>query len=964
MLEAGIYELPFDSDVIEFVAKALISLGVNDFSNIAVVFPGRRPSVYLRQKLFELLRKPYVPPKIFQIEEFLTEIATISGAFGRILSPLEAASVIFQLAQQNGFSIAKEFKDFGEFAFWGVKLASAFTEFDQELISNEKLMDLPALAEYEDIQVKVKHLWTELPKLKRAFEEVAERKGFLTRGMIYRKAAEFATEHPSEAFGDFDFVIFAGFFALREAEKAVVKAAINSSKGCMVWQSDGQTWSPFVELTKELKLKPIKVNESTSSPSIQFHAGVDTHAEAAVVRQILTDVLEGKSGHIDPREVAIVLPREDALMPVLWEAISFFDVHFNVSMGYPLKRTPIAGLFELILRAQESRQGSLYYAKDYLHVVLHPYIKNIEIDGDSALMRIGIQKIDELVRSKQLQFIDLEELEIEPQLYKAVSSYAVSTHGRSKGQKLVDGFYQALKRIHRLAFRNFEKISTFRGLAENSLALVEFIVQNTSIENYPFASEFLGRFTSALHELRDALFADEQLAHPPLFAIFRHHIASKSVPFEGTPLSGVQILGILETRVLNFKTVILLDANEGVIPSITPHDPLMPRPVRRSLGLPDIQEQEEVFRYHFTRLIKGAKNAHVIYQQNDTSVRSRFVEALIWQAELEAGEIGKFDPQVKQFYVGLSQPNPTVVQKSKEVKDLLNSMWFSPSAIDTYMWCPLRFYYGYVLRLKEHDELRPEIQSDIIGQLVHEILEKFYRRIRRFGKINLSNFDRYAEILESEINRAFAKTFTLKTGEVILLHELARHRLRKFVYSDIEHAGGEFEIIGLERWFSRELELNGRRFRLKGRVDRIDRRSVEFDHLGGNPIYIVDYKTGATVQKPRMSKLETVLSDRKEMKKLIRSFQLPVYLMLYKGDRTALSWEQLNAELLIVRGKDEKYALFNSENRTHFMEDIFKPSLGNLLSEILDPDVPFEPDDEDKNYCRSCPYRILCGISV
>ena len=983
MIQKGkILLLPFRVNLVEWLAEN-IAHGGNDFSRIAVVFPGKRPGVFLKRALSRKLRKSFVPPAIFQTVDFVHFLHELNGGEARTISSIDEAWLIYRLALENGY-LSDEKADFDRFFFWGLQFAALFDELNMELITDERLHSVSSLLSEKSPQY-LELVWKRIVELKSLLKLELERYGETTDGLIFRQVASSIDELLPKLEQKFDLIVFAGHFAMREAVKQVLLTLLKNRFATLVWQADSLNWQPFEEIRKLYGEDVIRVKTNAPPTELKLYEAFDMHSEASTVASILSSMVESKA--TQPEEIAVVLPSEGALMPVIHEAIAPLDVEFNISMGYPFKRTPIFALLKLIFKAQETRnEAGAYHVKDYLNLMLHPYIKNIRLDvknaeasDDATPVRIALHTIQDALIQQRIKFVSLDEVESEKFMGKVKRSVTDAGY-----EGIVDELVQVIHNIHDTMMRNFETVSTV-GNAVNALrSVIEILMESAPLISYPLAGEFISALQEELDSLENSLLIDEKMDSNTIFSFLINRFSRIRIPFEGTPLSGLQILGLLETRALNFRKVIILDVNEGVVPSIEKEDALLPLEVRHYLGLPDYLQQEEVYRYNFFRLIKGAAEAHILYQNREDMLRSRFIEELIWEEELKAGHLGAIQPIAPRTFMLKNIENDVPeLDKDDEYLNALMSRPLSSTSIDTYMRCPLRFYFKYILGLRETGKIAPNIEAPDIGLLIHNILADLYSEM--FMSEDIIDWDR-PEIeprLDELIELHFSKKFPEQRGETIILKELIRLRLKKLL--EVERLkvtpSGVFRLMGIEKTYEGKMEVReGLTVTLKGIMDRID---CDTQH---QTVRIIDYKTGE-IERPSIKKLSEVSEkglSREKIKRHMKSVQLPLYLYLFRqGNRggaggtvvrvcrignDALDWDVMDAGLYSVK-KAEFVSLFGKiegEERRHNMEKYLIPALKFIISEMFDMDVPIVADRSNTIYCNSCPYKHVCinGIKI
>jgi len=798
-----------------------------------------------------------------------------------------------------------------------------------------------------------------LAEIRNLFHSLLEERNLTTRGRDYARAAERVREGYPLPFSS---LCFAGLFALTRAEKAVVKHFLKESRVCLVRQNDGTAWTPFREMDAWAEKEEVGEN-SSSAPEIFLHSAFNTHSQVLGLKNVLLDKEFSKSGPslfpgegslaggdpgrpAEPEKVAIVLPEPEPLIPLLSEVMTALPVDYNITMGYPAVRTPVYALLNLFMNLQEKRREETYYVPDYLALLMHPYIKNIRRTLEPVQMRILIHAVEEVLLSQSKTFMELGEIEAIPEIFARAAQMA-------RGEVSLQSFKDALAAIHETFVRKAAGLKTLAQLGNYFEETLIFLLRYSPAAHYPFSGEFFQRFFLLLDKIKNSLLKEEEFEEPKdLFDLFRHVCGEERISFPGIPLKGLQILGLLETRSLDFDCVFLLDANEGVLPSGESFDSLLPLPVRAALGLPLHYQNEEIYRYHFQHLISSTRRVHIFYRQTEKDSRSRFVEKLVWERERDAGQRGVLQADPVELNVSL-RPSPGFeVAKSPEVLAVLGKMSFSPSGLNSYLLCPAQFYFSRVLGLEERNRMSGEQDPAKVGLVLHKVLERLYRPLVGKGTMGKREYARLEKSLPRVLDDVFAETFGELRGESYLLKEMAFNHLKRYLFKEKQRFIDKLSVISIEESLSCSLELDdGTAVRLTGRADRIDRWGEEY--------MIVDYKSGRDLSRHSFKAFEEAFLSREEMKEKIKSLQLPFYAFLYQRTRS-LPPEEINSRLISLRTIREEILFGREIDRRKVLEDVFLPTLRNLIREILNPEVPFERDDRNEETCQYCSFLTFC----
>ncbi len=411
-------------------------------------------------------------------------------------------------------------------------------------------------------------------------------------------------------------------------------------------------------------------------------------------------------------------------------------------------------------------------------------------------------------------------------------------------------------------------------------------------------------------------------------------MSSEIVAFNGSPLRGLQVLGLFETRALNFKHVIVLDVNEGALPNLNIYERLVPREVMIKLNLDRLELEEEIQRYGFMRLISSAAQVHLIYQQNSDKVRSRLVEELIWEQESRKGRIGVVDIMRPSFAVSV-QSQERSIPKTPEIINFLKDMTFSASSLNAYMRNPYDFYCQYVLGLRVKDDLLDDPQSRQVGTFIHDLFEETFKVFLNKEPIIDDQFKLFFQkMYQSRFDAVFGRH---KRSDTFLMKTVLEARLERFIKEEaVRCARDVAKVLFIERKFEDNLQLGEHRLKLSYRVDRVDL-------LKDGTVLLLDYKTGAAQVMPKdIGVFEHLPLTRENMRDHIKSFQMPLYVH-YLGRQ--YPDQPVNAALYHLRTMEMQYFMSGEllEQARQSMP-FYLRSLQVIVEEIFNPKVPFKDD--------------------
>ena len=971
-----IHSVGFDVDIIDFLAESLIKEDVAhtaDLSWATIVTPGRRPQFYLRKALAGRIKKAFLPPSIFSIEEFIQHLAKkntqlqASQTSHQPISLIDACFIIYKIIQNLKlpyFDWQKQL-EFEHFFLWARKIFRFLEELDKELVSERQLLNLQDNAQIGlPLPDYINQLLENINQIHKEFHRFLEEAQLTTSGFNYYRVAQSIDKI---CLDEFKKIYFVGFFALNACEKKIIKYLLNKDKAHLLWQRDEDKWSIFEELEEFFTLRPkiIKSEDTTrprrntisekDHPRIQIYEGFDVHSQVEAAREILLSLK-------DLEDTCIVLPQAGALMPLLYQALPPDIADYNVSLGYPLKRTPIYALVDMIMQSQgRKRQDGSFYAKDYLKIIMHPYIKNI--GGEKfkpEATRILVHKIEEALlgidKKMGLQkkaFIKLEEIE-ENSLIFQIAARVVCNSGLVQIDPA--SLRNQLKLIHQKCLRTFDYCLTISDFAQATQELLYFILKKSKVSSDVFSGEVFNRFLAVLDSLGQSLFKEEIFKNQgTFFELLKSSLFLEKIPFTGTPVRGLQILGLLETRNLKFKNLLVLDLNEGVLPKTDKGESLIPEGIFPILDLPHYHKKEQIMRYHFCRLLGSAKNVFLFYQacSRNNQSRSRFIEEIIWQQEKKNRKLYTPD-KIKHIEFRVTPTKETFsFKKTPKTLVILKKRAFSPTSIDTYLNCPARFYFRYCLGLKEKEDISEELEASDIGNFLHSLLRDFYSLF--LNKTVQLDGDAHSYLFEIK-EKKLKEFFDQNTGELFLLSRIIDYKLENLLKQESKRKE-RIKILCLEE----ELPIEPEKIKidteygpvcLKGKLDRVDERIFD----GRKQIVILDYKTGR-YSLPKKNTNKNSLSSRKEIKKTIGSFQLPLYIYLF-SEFKKIPPSVIEASFYSLRETKEVF-LFGGTDRGDLIE-VYLDAARRVLSEILCPDFDFVRDDSDEYYCRWCPFPGLC----
>mgnify|MGYP000052905270 CR=1 FL=1 len=907
----------------------------NDFSNILCVFGGKRPALFLKHQLANKIKSVFFPPTIFSMDEFVEYIVSKKFLIKKI-KDLDAYYLIYSIVKEKESQILKGKKEFNEFLPWAKEIVSFIEQLELEDISDKSLRRVEKSADIGyDIPHSVNVLLQNISSLRKDYYQALKNKGLFTRGRLYLYAAKIVEDID---FREFKEIIFCNFFYLHTTEKNIIKKIYRKNKGILIFQGNESEWSVLKSNAQNLGVTLLNASGSIQNkPQISILSGVDLHSQIGLVQEVLNNLN-------NLNNTVIVLPQPEAVIPLV-SAISSFTRNFNISLGYPLKRTPIFELFNIFLKAQETKKNGKYYSPHYIRILRNPLVKNLKLASKREITRVIVHKLEEILKGiipNELGgslFIKLADIENSHELYVSVRD----TLRNMKISSALKELKEIVLKLHQLFFYSFERVNNFKYFCEITEKIVNILLEKSMIGSFPFNRLALDKVFAINEEVVSSIFCEHKFSPLEIFSIFLKKLEDEVISFKGSPLKGLQVLGLMETRSLDFDNVIVINVNEASLPKLKVCEPLIPREVMLTLGINRLEKEEEIQRYQFLRLISNSKKAFLIYEENSNKERSRFIEEIIWKRQKELNRLDIFDIPRATFALRIRRYR-TLSFKNRKIIDFLRKTVYSASRLNTYLRCPLQFYYQYVLNLDKKSAPLEEPQGEEIGKFIHQFLEEVFHCF--IGKNPIINKE-----FENKFIQHFENKFSILSrrmkADSFLLKKIIKNRLKKFL--EEEKKSPHKEILCLEKEFSGTINIEGEYFNFVAKVDRIDKYSEN--------ITIVDYKTGSSDVIPKdIYHLKKMKFNRENIRRNIKSFQLPLYYIII---RKYFPNSNIDAQIYNLRTMEKK-SLFPQDygNAREYLRIYYK-AIKSIIREILDPSIPFTPDREDRK-CHMCSFIYLC----
>lgn len=879
-----------------------------DYKNLKIILPSKRAGAFFKKQLVNKLQEQATfLPEFLSIEEL---IAKISGLTQATNTQLQLELYETYISQKNIVNP----DSFIDFLGWGQTLLGDFNEIDRYLVNTDDFFDYLSAIKEMDHWSKAENptklvsnylsFWKSSSHIYTLFQQRLTQKGLGYQGMLYRKAAAEVEDFISKQSSKY---IFAGFNALNKAEQKLFQAFAQLDQTKIFWdidayflQDSNHIVSSFIRSYQkdwaEGKMYTYIGNPSNfnTSKNIKSYAIAQNIGQVKQVGQILK-----KFDHQDLDNTAVVLGDEALLLPLL-NSLPRDIGPINVTMGLPLNQIPLAAFFEHWFLMQTQIKDGKFYYKHALSLITQGTTQRY-LGGHARLLQHYILK-------ENLIYFDLNDLSTELKGSHAIKM--LFTVWKDEAQQAIN-------------------------------SCLSFIEQTTAVLQKSqewLELTYLKKFQDLFTQLQNLLTTYTYIAD--LKTIYRFYVellAQETLDIQGDPYSGLQIMGVLESRALDFKTVLVISLNEGTLPSGKTQNSFIPFDLKLEYNLPTYREKDAVYAYHFFRLLQRPKNIHLLYNNQADGLNSGEKSRFLLQLEVDTN--AAYTIEEKGVFASVTI-EPSLLKQVHKNDDILNKLrahaahGFSPSALTTYIRNPLDFYYKYILKIDDLEEVEDIVAHNTLGTIVHQTLENLYKP---YLKTELSEdiLTKLEKNITPEIEKQFEKEYTLKhlkSGKNLIIFHVAQQFVKNFIKQEKEQIklGDKIVIHTLEEQL--KIALIQDTVHLKGTVDRYD----SFNHTNR----VLDYKTGhVEPSELNVSDWELLITD---YKKHAKAFQVLCYaLMHYKNSNLT---ENTEAGIVSFKNLGKGFMPFQHQKNTSITPEIlnqFTTYLTALVEEILDPNIPF-----------------------
>lgn len=948
------------------VAHDLYNKTEGNFTKVAIVFPNKRASLFFNEYLAQESDRPIWSPTYVSISELFRQSSDLS-----IADPIKLVCDLYKVFQKATGS--KETLD--DFYFWGEMLIADFDDADKNmadthaLFSNLKdlneLMDnydfleegqKEALSQFfhnfsinqvTELKQRFISMWNVLGDIYAEYKALLESQSIAYEGMLYRQVIE---QLDVEAL-PYNKYIFVGFNVLNKVEHTLFKKLNEAGKAMFYWDYDtfylNKTPHEAGEfIRRNLRDFPSELPASffdnlNQPKEVTF---IESPTENGQVRYLPQWIRENLTSQ--EKETAVVLCNEALLQPVL-HALPDNVKHINITMGFPLSQTPaysfVNALMELHTSGYNPNNGRYLFA-EVISVLKHPYTRQLSPEAEKLEQTLTRDNRfyplpSELKQDNVLELLFTprrNNLDLCSMLSEALKEVAVIYQQQAASHS--DAFDQLYRES---LFKTYTLVNRFHTLIESK----ELNVQ-------------AGTFQRLLTRV----------------------MSSSSIPFHGEPAIGMQVMGVLETRNLDFRHLIMLSVNEGQLPKAGGDSSFIPYNLRKAFGMTTIDHKIAVYAYYFYRLMQRAEKVTLVYNTATDGINrgelSRFMLQFLieWgypvlRKQLEAAQSPQDSTPI------IIEKTPDIMERMKSVFDIRNNpkALISPSALNCYLDCPLKFYYKYVALLSAPDEVTADIDSAKFGSIFHYAAEHIYKDLTAHGKLiskeNLETLLKDEVRLQTYVDNGFKELFfnlppneqPEYNGIQLINSAVIVKYIQQLLRNDLRYA--PFTFIGSEQRIFENIEIctstGDIQSRIGGIIDRIDSK--------GESLRIVDYKTGGDADTPANVQ-SLFIPDKKRSNYVFQTFlyaSIVCKKLREKNDSRLVA----PALLYIHRAASEKYSPVIQmgeprkpkepvDNFAQYEGD-FRENLKTLLEDIFNPDSSFtQTEIEDK--CAYCDFRALC----
>ena len=909
----GVFYFYTMQSFIKIVLSELNKKKVN-LSDCVFILPNKRAGLFLKEAISTTIEKNIFSPDILPIDDFIT---SLSG-----LSKISNTELLFEFYSVYKLSThTQEQNEFEDFIKWARILLNDFDDIDRELANSDAVFnylqainDLDHWSLDEDKTSIVENYMSFWKDIKKYYSQLSNHllnksKGY--QGLIYKEAINNLESYINSNSNKLH--IFLGFNALYGSESIIIQELLQSGVAQIYWDIDEATInseynSSGYYINQYINSWPyyngnkidIMSNNYSTKKNISVIGTAKNVGQAKYIGEIIGKIKNPNALN----NTAIVLGDEKLLTPLLNSMPNKIE-DLNITMGLPIKLSSTASLFDNLLKLHSENKKSFYY-KNVISILSHELI--------APLLNTTEGDICKIIHTNNIVYPNLNTL-----------------------KKIND----SNKEILELLFSAWDNTS---NAIDNCIKVIYRIKDyfDNSIDKKQIAFEYLYHFNKFFNKLKLLQSNYEHIASIRiLHRLYRVIIKNEKVPFSGEPLKGVQVMGILESRVLDFETVIISSLNEGILPMGNKSSTFIPFDVRIQHNLPIYKDKDTIYSYHFYRLLQRAKNIYLLYNTEPDVINGGEMSRFIRQLEIE--KIHKVDhkilvpntPIIKKDLIEIDK-NSNIIKKLNEIK----TKGFTASMLINYIRNPISFYYQTVLEIPDENQMEETIAYNTLGSVIHNTLEDLYKPLEN-KKLNEKHIKQMQKEKDNIVDKYFQEKFSLGNltkGKNLIIVETAKKYIDNFLKKELTdiNKGNVIKILAVEKKFETEVNLSPKlkNIRIRGKIDRID-------NVNGIT-RVIDYKTGGQIKQADLNIKEYNMIF--EDKKYSNIFQLLFYSLALEKDKKynfpvengIISFRNLSSGALKTKFLD-KSTLATPEKLENY-----KKGLKRLITEIQDINISFK----------------------
>ena len=911
-----------------------------DLAHLTLILPSERMRKFVSKALVESAGRPILAPEMITMDRWVRGLSNRT-----VIDSTRALLALFEI--QLAEAKTEEDRSFEEFLNWGNILLSDFNEIDRYLLDAKQVFrNLADIKEIENWSFGQKELtasqkrfmefWDRLPAYYFALNKKLDAMDQCYMGSAYKSLAE-DIQPAFEADKDRHF-IFAGFNALSKAEMSIIRQIVRYGRGHYLLDADrfylekktheaGSFLRDISEFLEVPKLPHVQDVLSSKTMDVNIIESVQKTGQVKVAASALSALSSEELN-----DTVLLLADESLIAPMVKNLPKSIG-KANISLGLPIRNTAIKTWVDLVFGIQENKmrfRTQAIYFQDLQAFWNHPLVQAISSDEEKAAQL----KMEHEIIERNRIFLNVDSIELKGIAKELL--ILITTDWKENWNSALAMFREMNQRLY--------------GGLINTMA---------------FERAMLQCFDSALLEMENLV--NEGLPKMQLKSfrlLFQQHWSKKSIAYHGNPTDGLQIMGMLETRGLDFKRIICLGMNEGMLPPTNPIQTLIPMDLRRYLELPTPREKQGIFAHHFYRLLHHCEDLLVTYASMDESIGSNEPSRYLMQLEMELARLNPNINVTKRIYSLKSEKEELhkEIVKTPELIARLDELFAgstSASMLKKYLTCPLDFYFRYVMDFGETTTVEEEVEHSTFGTFIHNTLEKLYQPFAGSGK-NITSFDvekmlkEYPIALHQEFMVHFnQQEAAFMKGKNLLSYKMAMELTERFLKSEVSFLSKQSDLVyieALEKEYESTISVNingeAKQVRLRGIIDRIDRI--------GDRVRIVDYKTGRVEKKD----VETRKTDEdavqfvETMANKKHVLQLLQYAFLYHQNEGKLADPTI---ISLVSGKSEPFYLDTKAVDIEKAVTAFPEYLQTILEQVYDISIPFQHTNSGFfSYCKYC----------